>query len=61
MATDPVCLMIVDEEHAKATAVYRDQKYYFCCYYCKKQFEENPKRYSRISVDMNVDMSGGCS
>ena len=62
MATDPVCLAIVDEEDAKASAVYRNQKYYFCCNHCKKQFEANPKRFTRISVDAKVDMSGGgCS
>lgn len=60
MATDPVCLMIVDEEGAKFTSTYRNQKYFFCCNYCKKQFEENPKRYSRLGIDANVDISGGC-
>lgn len=57
MATDPVCLMIVDEDDAKFTAVFKNEKYYFCCNYCKKKFEENPKRYSRSSVDMSVDLS----
>jgi xanthine dehydrogenase accessory factor len=56
MATDPVCLAIVDEDDAKFTSTYRDQKYYFCCNYCKKQFEENPKRYTRIANDVSVDL-----
>ena len=56
MATDPVCLMIVDEDDAKFTSTYKDQKYYFCCNWCKKNFEENPKRYSRISPDVSVDL-----
>jgi YHS domain-containing protein len=56
MATDPVCLMIVDEDDTKPTAMYKDQKYYFCCNYCKKQFEENPKRYTRIANDVSVDL-----
>ena len=60
MATDPVCFMIVNEDEAKATAVYRNQTYYFCCNYCKKQFEENPKRYSRLGIDASVDISSGC-
>ncbi len=51
MATDPVCLMIVDEDDAKFTATYKNQTYYFCCNWCKKQFEENPKRYSRLGID----------
>jgi len=56
MATDPVCLAIVDEEDAKFTSTYKDQKYYFCCNWCKKQFEENPKRHSRISHDVSVNL-----
>jgi xanthine dehydrogenase accessory factor len=57
MATDPVCLAIFDEEDAKATSMYRDVKYFFCCNFCKKQFEENPKRYSRISHDISVNLN----
>lgn len=56
MATDPVCLAIVDEDDAKFFAMYKNQKYYFCCNYCKKQFEENPKRYTRIANDVCVDL-----
>lgn len=56
MAIDPVCLAIVDEEDAKYIAVHKNQKYYFCCNWCKKQFEENPKRYSRIGNDVCVDL-----
>ena len=55
MATDPVCFAIVEEESAPFTT-YRDQKYYFCCNYCKKQFEGNPKRYSRLANDATVDL-----
>jgi len=55
MATDPVCYMVVDEEDARYKSTYRDADYYFCCAYCKKQFDENPKRYSRIVPDMNID------
>jgi len=56
MATDPVCLMIIDEEDAKITSTHKNQKYYFCCNWCKKQFDENPKRYSRISNDVSVNL-----
>ncbi|MCK9578878.1 MAG: YHS domain-containing protein [Methanoregula sp.] len=56
MATDPVCLAIVDEDDAKYTAIHKNQKYYFCCNWCKKQFEENPKRYSRLATDVSVDL-----
>lgn len=56
MATDPVCLMIVDEEDAQFTSIFKDQKYYFCCNWCEKKFNENPKRYSRLSHDVSVDL-----
>jgi YHS domain-containing protein len=57
MATDPVCLMIVDEEDAKYTSTHKNLKYFFCCNWCKKKFEENPKRYLRISTDISVDLN----
>jgi YHS domain-containing protein len=60
MATDPVCLAIVDEEEAQFTTMYKNQKYFFCCNYCKRQFEENPKRYTRIATDVSVDL-GSCT
>jgi len=60
MATDPVCLIIVDDDGAKFTSTHREQKYYFCCNWCKKKFDENPKRYTRISTDMSVDL-GSCT
>ena len=56
MATDPVCFMIVDEDTAQFRSTYRDTEYYFCCNYCKKQFDANPKRYSRLANDMTVDL-----
>jgi len=59
MATDPVCFMIIDEDTAQFKSTYRDTEYYFCCNYCKKQFDENPKRYSRLANDMTVDLGAG--
>ena len=56
MATDPVCLAIVDEDDAKFTSTHKKQNYSFCCNWCKKQFDENPKRYSRIANDASVDL-----
>jgi YHS domain-containing protein len=56
MATDPVCLMIVDEDEAQFTSTHKEQMYYFCCNWCKKKFEENPRRYSRLANDFSVDL-----
>jgi YHS domain-containing protein len=61
MATDPVCLMIVDEDDVKFTSDYKNQKYYFCCNWCKKQFDENPKRYSRLGISARVDLKESTS
>ncbi|HZK30208.1 MAG TPA: YHS domain-containing protein [Methanoregula sp.] len=57
MPTDPVCFMIVDEDDAKFTSKYKDHEYYFCCNWCKKKFDENPKRYWRSSSDISVNLS----
>jgi len=48
--------MIIDEEDAKFTSTHKNQKYYFCCNWCKKQFDENPKRYTRIANDVSVNL-----
>jgi YHS domain-containing protein len=58
MATDPVCFAIIDDDGARFTSIYKDQKYYFCTNYCKKKFEEDPKRYSRIACDLNIEPGG---
>jgi Cu+-exporting ATPase len=58
MATDPVCLMIVDEDDAKFTSTYNNLTFFFCCNWCKKKFDENPKKYSRIACDLNIEPGG---
>jgi YHS domain-containing protein len=54
MAYDPVCLALVDEENARFKSLYRDKEYLFCSNYCKKQFDENPKRYTWIPSDLSM-------
>jgi YHS domain-containing protein len=56
MATDPVCLAIVDEDDVNFSSTHKNQKYHFCCNWCKKQFDENPKRYTRIASDVSVNL-----
>jgi YHS domain-containing protein len=58
MATDPVCFAIVNDDDALFTSIYKGQKYHFCRNYCKKKFDENPQRYSRIPSDVNIGPSG---
>jgi YHS domain-containing protein len=58
MATDPVCYAIVDDDGACFTSTYKNQMYYFCTNYCKKKFDENPKKYSRTTCDINIEPGG---
>jgi YHS domain-containing protein len=58
MATDPVCFAFVDEDAASFRTTYGDREYYFCTGYCKKQFLENPKKYTRHTIDMNIEPGG---
>jgi YHS domain-containing protein len=58
MATDPVCFATVEDESAQFTRTYKDKRYYFCTNYCKKKFDENPERYTRLACDLNIDPGG---
>jgi len=40
MATDPVCGMTIEREHAAARLEHEGQTYYFCSRGCRKEFEE---------------------
>jgi len=58
MATDPVCFAMVDEDSAQFRSTYKDREYYFCTNFCKKKFDENPKKYSKIPSDINIEPGG---
>jgi YHS domain-containing protein len=45
MATDPVCGMDVDTEHAQFTTEHDGQVYYFCSRGCMLEFQDDPGRY----------------
>lgn len=45
MATDPVCGMTLDKEHAPANAEYNGQLFYFCAQGCRNEFLAEPTRY----------------
>lgn len=45
MATDPVCKMAVDPQHAAARVEYRGVTYYFCSEQCHKAFVAHPEQY----------------
>ncbi|MDD3135889.1 MAG: YHS domain-containing protein [Methanoregula sp.] len=58
MATDPVCFAIVDEDTARFRSTYNEREYLFCTNFCKKKFDENPKKYTRVVTDLTIDPSG---
>ena len=45
IATDPVCGMRVDPEHAKANRKHGGMTYYFCCEGCATKFAAAPEKY----------------
>ncbi len=45
MATDPVCKMAVDEQHAAGKSEYNGKTYYFCAPSCKAKFDANPSAF----------------
>jgi YHS domain-containing protein len=42
---DPVCGMLIDVETAAGSTTYEEQVYYFCSTECKREFDQNPKKY----------------
>ena len=49
MPIDPVCGQEIDPEVVRQSQVesrvYQGITYYFCCPYCRKEFERDPERY----------------
>ncbi|MDD1666514.1 MAG: YHS domain-containing protein [Methanomicrobiales archaeon] len=60
MATDPVCYGEVDEETASQVVEYKGQKYYFCTASCRKKFEENPGKYTKLGPAFKIDPGMSC-
>ncbi len=43
--TDPVCKMVIEDEEAVGTSVYKGITYYFCNEECLKKFNRDPEKY----------------
>ena len=43
---DPVCHMTIEKEEAAATSTYEGSTYYFCSQQCKKDFDNDPLRFT---------------
>jgi YHS domain-containing protein len=54
MATDPVFFSVVDEETPQFRITYKKKEFYFCTNFCKKQFLETPKKYTRLTTDISI-------
>ncbi len=48
MIKDPVCGMMVNPQHAKASVQYKGITYYFCSQMCKTLFEREPEKYLKV-------------
>jgi YHS domain-containing protein len=59
MAIDPVCKMEVDENRSKYGSRYKGKSYHFCTEGCKKTFDEDPEKYSRMVTEIG-DTGGKC-
>jgi YHS domain-containing protein len=46
MEKDPVCGMDVDPKTAAGKSDYQGKTYYFCSLGCKKEFENNPGKFT---------------
>jgi len=45
MAVDPVCGMVVSQEHAVVCTDYAGRHYCFCSQECKDEFDSDPEAY----------------
>ena len=46
MPVDPVCGMVVPEEHASACTDFKGKHFCFCSEECKEEFDMDPEMYS---------------
>jgi len=49
MELDPVCGMVIDPKAAAGKSEYKGKIYYFCTLGCKKDFDQEPEKYSKQS------------
>jgi YHS domain-containing protein len=52
MPIDPVCGMVVPEEHAAVCTEYRNKHFCFCSEECKEEFDMDPDMYSTEPGDV---------
>jgi putative ABC transport system ATP-binding protein len=47
LTVDPVCLMVLEREHAIHTVEHHGEHFYFCGDECRQEFEKAPEKYHR--------------
>ena len=55
MPVDPVCGMVVAQEHAAVCADYRGKHYCFCSEECKEEFDGDPEMYVAETVEAGYE------
>ena len=53
--TDPVCGMTIESETAADQSELDGRTYYFCTTQCKRQFDADPRRYTRAASSGPAD------
>ena len=55
MPIDPVCGMMVAEEHAAVCTDHKGKHYCFCSEECKEEFDAEPETYVTESADVSFE------
>lgn len=55
MPIDPVCGMVVPEEHAAECTDYKSRHYCFCSQECKDEFDLDPEMYVAETADVGYE------
>lgn len=55
MPIDPVCGMVVPEEHAAVCTDFRSRHYCFCSDECKEEFDTDPEMYVSDSTEVSYE------
>lgn len=49
---DPVCGMVIPTRRARDQTDYEGVTYHFCSAACRKQFDEEPRRYAGVASEV---------
>ncbi|MCL5103159.1 MAG: YHS domain-containing protein [Armatimonadetes bacterium] len=55
MPVDPVCGMVVPEEHAAVCTDYRGKHFCFCSDECKDEFDSDPEMYTVETSEISYE------